>query len=78
MAKYTGPEFEHCDRCPEPAGQLVRLLNGTETALCYRCWKPLSHGDGDGSATVLHWINRYGRFMFADGATTGPFRIKHR
>lgn len=77
MPKYDGPEFEHCDRCESPAGQLCLMNDGTETALCFTCWHPHSHGSGDGTAKVLHWINRYGRIMFAPGATTGPFRIKH-
>lgn len=80
MAKttYTGPEYAHCDRCPAPAGQVVSFP-GTDTpdaALCFTCWHPHS-STGDGTAKVLHWINRYGRLMFAPGATVGPFRIKH-
>lgn len=77
MPKYNGPEYAHCDRCPSPAGQLVQLTDGTETALCFTCWKPHSHSYGNGTAKTLHWVNRYGRIMFAPGATTGPFRIKH-
>lgn len=73
MAKYTGPEFAHCDRCPQPAGQLV-TMNETneETALCFTCWHPIRY-----TCRVLHWINKYGRLMYAPGATRGPFRINH-
>ncbi len=78
MARYTFPEFPHCDRCPEPAGQLVKI-NNTETALCFSCWHPYrsTGSGGDGTAVVIHWINKYGRIMFAPGATTGPFKINH-
>lgn len=73
MAKYTGPEFEHCNRCLEPASEYVRFHgSGEEEALCYSHWHPIRR-----TCKVIHWINRYGRFMYAPGATTGPFRIKH-
>ena len=80
MAKYKGPEYAHCDRCPEPAGQVVEFYeSGKVEALCFTCWHPhRSIGSGgDGTCKVLHWINRYGRHMYAPGATTGPFNIKH-
>lgn len=73
MPKYTGPEFEHCDRCPSPAGQLVKFCeSGEEEALCFTCWNPVKS-----TCRVLHWVNKYGRLMYAPGATTGPFSIKH-
>lgn len=76
MAKYTGPEYSSCDRCESPAGQLVRFFSDDhEEALCYKCWRPLAD---QYEVKVLHWINRYGRLMFEPGATTGPFRIKHK
>lgn len=75
MTKYTGPEFEHCDRCPKPASELVIFyVDRHEEALCFACWRPLAD---ERKVKTLHWINRYGRLMFAPGATTGPFRIKH-
>jgi hypothetical protein len=71
--KYTGREFAHCDRCPNPAGQLVMFHDDTPAAaLCFTCWHPIKS-----TCKVLHWINRYGRIMFAPGATTGPFKINH-
>lgn len=72
MPKYDGPEYAHCDRCPKSAGQLVQMADGMQYALCFMCWHPIKE-----TCKVLHWINRYGRIMFAPGATTGPFRIKH-
>jgi len=75
MAKYAGQEFESCDRCDSPAGQLVAFKSDQhEEALCFTCWKPLSD---KGEVKVLSWINKYGRLAFEKGATTGPFRIKH-
>jgi hypothetical protein len=73
MPKYNGPEYAHCDRCPEPAGQLVKIHEtAEETALCFGCWHPIK-----GTCKVIHWINRYGRIMYAPGATSGPFAIRH-
>ena len=74
MAKYHGPEFPHCDRCPAPAGQLVKIHEtNEETALCFGCWHPIRD-----TCKVLKWINKYGRIMYAPGATTGPFNINHK
>jgi hypothetical protein len=73
MAKYNGPEYAHCGRCEAPAGQLVQFRDGTpDAALCFGCWHPIRE-----TCKVLHWINRYGRIMYAPGATRGPFAIKH-
>jgi hypothetical protein len=73
MAKYEGPEWAHCDHCPLPAGQEVEFPDGRKEALCFECWHPVRK-----RCKVLHWINRYGRIMYAKGATTGPFNIKHK
>lgn len=73
MPKYEGPEFPHCNRCQEPAGELVEYIpSGPREALCFLCWQSVK-----GTCKVIHWINRYGRIMYAPGATTGPFEIKH-
>ena len=76
MAKYTGPVYTHCDRCSSTApGQVVRFFHdGHEEALCYSCWNPLTWtgGIGVGQCKVLHWINAYGRLMFAPGAAVAP------
>lgn len=74
MPKYDGPEWAHCDRCPEPAGQLVEFADDahTQEALCFGCWHPIRH-----TCRVIHWINKYGRIMYQYGATSGPFRINH-
>ena len=73
MPKYTGPEFDRCDRCTNAAGQQVRhYSDGSIEVLCFTCWDPISQ-----TCKVLHWINKYGRFMYEPGATTGPFNIKH-
>ena len=70
---YSGPEYAHCDRCPEPAGQLVKFHDGTpDAALCFLCWNPIKT-----TCKVVYWINKYGRQMFAPGAKTGPFKIRH-
>ena len=73
MAKYTGPEFASCERCSEPAGQFVHFhSDGHGEALCFTHWHPIRS-----TCKVDFWINKYGRPMFAKGATTGPFNVKH-
>lgn len=75
MAKitYNGPEHASCELCPKPAGQFVSFHDDTpDAALCFECWHPLKS-----TCKVLYWINKYGRSMFAPGASVGPFRIKH-
>lgn len=69
--KYTGPVYTKCDRCPNEPGQLVRFFHDDhEEALCFTCWHPLTWtgGIGVGQCKVIHWINMYGRIMFAPGA----------
>ena len=52
-------QYKQCDGCGcDHPGQLVRMDDGTEKALCFTCWKPISQ-----TCTVLDWINKYGRLQ---------------
>lgn len=53
---YKGCDGSGCKSAP---GQVVRLVDGTEAALCFGCWNPL-RGTG---VKVLHYINKYGRIQ---------------
>lgn len=50
--------YTHCDGCRRTQpGQIVRnLASGTETALCFECWKPNSS-----AYQMLHYIKANGR-----------------
>ena len=57
-AELRSRVYGQCElpRCGGDADQLVRMEDGTEVALCYGCWHPISS-----TCQVLHWINRNGR-----------------
>jgi len=71
MAKYTGPIFKSCDRCPKEPSQLVVFFHDHhEEVLCFTCWKPLTWtgGIGVGECKVFRWINKYGKLQGLPGA----------
>lgn len=57
-AELRSRVYGQCEnhRCGEQAGQLVRMSDNTERALCFTCWKPIKD-----TCKVLHWINRHGK-----------------
>lgn len=52
---YTQCELSRCGGDP---GQLVRMENGLERALCFGCWYPIKS-----TCQVLHWIKANGKLQ---------------
>lgn len=64
---YKGAIHKVCHRCGDFPSEWVRFYeDDSHEALCFTCWRPLAD---QRLVKVVYWINRYGREMYAPGAS---------